>query len=229
MTILCGDAVLKLVGRSVMVAKLLMSVAVAAATAFAANSALAAGCTGNLQFSDDFNQVNPAWQDASDVSIGGGRWQATAPDNQGMYWDFYQGRLVGDADICFGMSLDKVSDPTDTGAGPVFWQKDQDNYTVLLVAPNGYATIFAYQNGTQLTLSTWRASPALKTGAGAVNAIRLTLKGNSISTYFNDQLFYTVTGTQPKGGGFFGFAFESEKAGPNTWSFTNLKITDPSQ
>ena len=76
------------------------------------------------------------------------------------------------------------------------------------------------------SLSTWRASPALKTGAGVVNAIRVTLKGNSISTYFNDQLFYTVTGNQPKGGGFLGFAFESEKAGPNTWSFTNLKVTD---
>lgn len=209
-----------------MVSRLLIAVAVAGSMALAANSALAAGCTGNVQFSDDFSQVNPAWQDASDVSIGGGRWQGTAPDNQGMYWDFYQGRLFADADICFGMSVNSVSDPTDTGAGLVFWQKDQDNYTALLVAPNGYATIFAVQAGTTLTLSSWRASPAIKTGAGAANAIRVTLKGNSISTYFNDQLFYTVTGNQPKGGGFLGFAFESEKAGPNTWSFTNLKVTD---
>ena len=55
------------------------------------------------------------------------------------------------------------------------------------------------------------------------------LKGNSISIYFNDQLFYKVNGVQPEGGGQIALEGWAEKANANTATFANLKITDPSQ
>ena len=86
-----------------------------------------------------------------------------------------------------------------------------------------------YQGGVNLKLATWRKVPALKTGAGAVNSVRVTLKGNSITPYFNDHLWYSLTGAQPSGGGTIGFIFGGEKSSPSVWTFTSLKVTDVPQ
>lgn len=210
-----------------MASKLLMGVIVAAATALAATAASAAGCTGNVQFADTFGQADPAWPTADSISIGGGKMQIK-PDAGKDNWAIYQGAFFGDADICVDVSVNPVSDPTAFSAEVVFWLVDSSNYFEVYIAPNGFASIARVQNGRALTPVGWRKAASLKPGANVVNSIRVTLKGNSISTYFNDQLFYTIQGAQPQGGGLIGLDANSEKS-PNTWSFSNLKITDPPQ
>ena len=127
------------------------------------------------------------------------------------------------------MSISPVTDPGGSGAALDFWLADTKNYYSLAIAPNGTAALNRFVNGKLLTPIGWRKAPSLKTGANAVNSIRLTLKGNSISIYFNDQLFYKVNGVQPEGGGQIALEGWAEKANANTATFANLKITDPSQ
>jgi hypothetical protein len=215
-----------------MASRLFVSVVIVAATAlgaaFGASAASAAGCTGNVQFADAFGQADPGWPTSDNFSIGGGKFQIK-PDAGKDVWSIYGASLFGDADICVDVSVSAASDPTGPGAGVVFWLADSNNYYGVYIAPNGFAAINRIQNGKVLSPVSWRKATSLKTGANAVNTIRLTLKGNAISCYFNDQLFYTIQGAQPQGGGQFGLEAWSEKANPNIWSFTNLKVTDPSQ
>jgi hypothetical protein len=211
-----------------MTSRLLMSAVVVAATALAATAASAAGCTGNVQFADNFGQVDPGWSTDDAISIGGGKFQVKLDpgkfDSAG-----YNAALFTDADICVDVSVNAVSDPNGPGAGLFFWFIDGKNYYEVLIAPNGNASIQRTQNGRNLRPVDWRKAPSLKTGAGAVNSIRLTLKGNTITCYLNDQLFYKVNGAQPDGGGTIGFEAWAEKANTNIWSFSNLKITDAPQ
>jgi hypothetical protein len=211
-----------------MASRLFMSVIVVAATALWATAAAAAGCTGNVQFADDFGEADPGWPVGDNVAIGGGKLQIKADAGKD-YWSIYGASLFGDADICVDVSVNAASDPTGPGGAVDFWLVDSNNYYGVYVAPNGFAAIQRVQNGKLLSPVSWRKAPSLKTGANVVNAIRVTLKGNSISVYFNDQLFYKVNGVQPQGGGQIGLEGWAEKANPNIWSFANLKITDPPQ
>jgi hypothetical protein len=211
-----------------MASRLLMSAVIVAAAAFATTAASAAGCTGNVQFADTFGQADPGWPTSDNVVIGGGKLQIKSEATKD-YWTIYGAALFGDADICVDVSVNTATDPSGPGAGVDFWMSDTNNYYGVFIAPNGTAAIFRIQNGKALTPVSWRKAASLKTGANAVNTIRLTLKGNSISTYFNDQLFYTVQGQQPQGGGQIALEGWAEKANPNIWSFSNLKVTDPSQ
>jgi hypothetical protein len=211
-----------------MASRLFMSVIVVAATALGATAASAAGCTGNVQFADAFGQADPGWPTADNMSIGGGKFQIKSDAGKD-FWSIYGASLFGDADICVDVSVNTASDPSGPGAGIVFWLSDTNNYYSVYIAPNGTAAIDRVQNGKLLSPVAWRKAASLKTGANAVNTIRLTLKGNSISCYFNDQLFYTVQGAQPQGGGQIGLEAWGEKANPNIWSFSNFKVTDPSQ
>ena len=102
-------------------------------------------------------------------------------------------------------------------------------YTVL-ISPAGNAALVRNLKGKQLLPVSGRQATSLKTGAGVVNSIRLTLKGNKISIYFNGQPWYTnLSGVQPQGGASWGPIYFSEKAATNVWTFSNLKVTDPSQ
>ncbi len=212
-----------------MASRLFMSVVVVATTALATTAAWAAGCTGDEQFSDPFTQANdPSWPvPRDDIAIGGGKLQGTAPAGK-ENWALTQAVPVGDADICVDMAVSPVSNPDETLAGLDFWVVDVDNYYSVLIAPNGQASVARILKKKLLWPVSWRKAPSLKTGAGVVNSVRLTLKGNTMSIYFNDQPFYTaLRASQPKDGGEWGFDYSSEKAAPNVWTFTNLKVTDP--
>jgi hypothetical protein len=211
-----------------MTSRLLLSMMIVAMGALATTAASAAGCTGNVQFADDFTQVDPGWPSFDQVSIGGGKLQIKSDANKG-YWAVYGGNVFGDADICVDVSISPVTDPSAPGAALDFWIADTKNYYNLGITPNGMAALSRFVNGKLLSPISWRKAPSLKTGANAVNSIRLTLKGNSISIYFNDQLFYKVNGVQPEGGGQIALEGWAEKANANTATFANLKITDPSQ
>jgi len=212
-----------------MTARLLMSAVVAIAATLATSAAWAAGCTGNVQFTDDFSQSNdPTWPvPRDDIAIGGGKFQGKAPVTK-LYQALTQAFPLGDADVCVDISVSPVSDPSTFSGGLQFWMPDDNNQFMLLFNAAGQAALLHLQNGKLLVPVSWRKAPSLKTGAGVVNSVRLTLKSNKISIYFNDQPWYTnLPGVEPKDGGLWGFLYGSEKT-PNIWTFSNLKVTDPS-
>jgi hypothetical protein len=210
-----------------MAIRLLLGVVVAAVISLAVNEARAAGCTGAEQYTDDFTDVG-SWSVFDGVSINGGKMifkePATKVDTM-----INTGFLVGDGDICIDVSLlSPISDLAGAYAIVIFWQVDWNNYYELDIAPNGQAAIFRMQNGKSLRPVDWTAADSLKAGPDMVNSVRLSLKGNSISVYFNDKLFKKINGLQPKDGGAMGFGAGAEEKQADSIAFSKLRVTDPS-
>jgi hypothetical protein len=208
-----------------------------------APAAAGAGCTGNVLFSDDFSQANdPAWQPNDTTLIGGGKLQGKSQVNY-TNWAFNTAFPLADADICFDVSVSAVTDPNQGGAlgGLVFWENDASKSLYeLVVTPWGGGCLWRYYdwpangpfyNGKVMQPVSCRAAPSLNKTAGAANSVRMTLKAGKISIYFNNQAWYTNISApgEPKDGGPWGFMYASEQKNPNVWSFSNLKVTDPSQ
>jgi hypothetical protein len=96
-----------------------------------------------------------------------------------------------------------------------------------MVSPAGTAAIARAQERKWAFPVAWRNVPSLRTRPGARNTLRITIQGDKATAYINDQTFVTITGQAPKDGGYIGFYGESEKDHVDTWTFSNLKITDP--
>jgi hypothetical protein len=186
----------------------------------------ALACTGKEIFVDDFTTAGRGWQKNTGVSIGGGKAVLTADPGKAKAL-IYGGDLFEDADICVELSVDKTRDPEGTVAGLVFWHDDWDNTGMFLISPSGRATILRYQKGKKLTPVSWEATELVNTKLGAVNKLRLTLKGRKQAAYINDKVFAELTMAPPAGGGKIGFESESEEDVANSWAFTKLKITEP--
>lgn len=227
-----------------MISRLFVGAVVATAlstTAALAQQPAAAGCTGNSQLPGDILAQNTFWDlsgypQGVTLNVGGGSAQFQAPANQG-FFTTYQGSLFSDADICVTESASPVTNATNQSqsaavAGIVFWGQSVGNffnYYEVFTTADGAGGIFRVQNGQSLMLIPFAPVTTLKTGANAANAVRVTLKGNTVTAYFNGTLFKTIPAVQPSGGGLFGFEFDSESAVANTWTFSNLKITDTPQ
>jgi hypothetical protein len=72
--------------------------------------------------------------------------------------------------------------------------------------------------------SPFRKQAALKTGADAKNTLRVTVKGNSITVYANDQKVAAYR-TNP-GEGALGLFAEGDNDKPTVWRFSNFKLTE---
>jgi hypothetical protein len=194
--------------------------------AMALASVPALACKGpNVIFSDNFTDVDPGWSTDDQFAIGGGKVQIK-PDAGKSYGSYYGGSIFDDADMCVDLSVSPPRDPTNLSGGLVFWLDDWENAYLFLISPAGQAAVLRYQKGKALYPVSWRKADSVKTGANAVNTIRVTTKGSAVSTYINDKPFVALKGQPPKGGGSIGLYGESENGAQNVWTFSNLKITD---
>ena len=198
------------------------------AGALVASVAPAWACKGaKTLFSDDFQQVDASWGlDAPDVMVEDGKVKVKPQPNISNLL-VYKGLVFGDADLCVTVRVPNVvSNDDNTMAGPIFWQKDYDNYYMFMVTPSGFAEIARKLDGKWLSVIDWRADGNLKTKAGSNNVLRVTTSGSSITTYINDVKFAAVKGQMPEGGGRVGMRAQSEEKQVDTWKFSGLKITD---
>jgi hypothetical protein len=194
------------------------------AMTIASTSTLA--CTGKEIFSDDFKEAGFGWPQNTNTAIGAGKAviRPEAGKNGSM---IYQGDLFENADICFDVAISEPRNPGSAVAGLIFWFDDWENWSTLLFSPDGSSSIVRFQKGKSLSPVAWRKADAIKTAANAVNKIRVTLKGNAVTAYFNDKVFAPIKMSPPAGGGKMGLYAASENDGVNTFTFTNLKITEP--
>jgi hypothetical protein len=105
----------------------------------------------------------------------------------------------------------------------VFWKRDNDNYYLAAISPDGIAAISRSVSGQWTTIVDPAASTAIKTGAGAVNEIEVAVKGNSGRFYVNGTKITDFHGQAPPDGGPPGLYAES---GPTvtTWMFSRVQI-----
>ena len=204
----------------------LRALMVASAVTLAGTPAFA--CKGaKTLFTDDFQEVDASWGlDAPDVTVEDGKVKVKPQPNISNLL-IYKGLNFGEVDICLTVRMPNVvSNNDNTMAGPVFWQKDYDNYYMFMVTPSGYAEIARKLNGKWVSVIDWKADADIKTQAGASNTLRVTLAGNTITAYVNDAKFASVKGQMPDGGGRIGMRAQSEENQVDTWKFSALKVTD---
>jgi hypothetical protein len=200
------------------------------ATGMVLSAGPALACKGpNVKFSDDFRQIDDTWgidPNADTVTVEEGKVKVKA-DPSGGYTVLYGGTLFDDADFCVTVQV-----PSQTGngdqlaAGPVFWAQDYNNYYTFDITPGGSAAIVRRLKGKWVYVLDYRAADGIKTKPGDKNVLRVTTKGNAVTTYINDVKFASVKAQVPDGGGEIGLHAESEKAHRDTWKFIGLKVTD---
>jgi hypothetical protein len=185
----------------------------------------ALACKGNtVLLQADFRQVDPSWD--GNLGIGGGV-AKIAPDPGYLSWPFYQGSLFTDADICVDVTIPTGAKPNSIAGGLVFWASDYQNFYAYLVANGGTMAILRRQNGKFLSPVGWRKAEGVNLTDNAPNTLRITLKGKTATTYINDKPFVTMTtGQPPDGGSQIGLYGESEQDKTDTWTFSNLKVTN---
>jgi len=193
----------------------------------AAGPALA--CKGpNVLFQDDFRQIDDSWNvdpHADAVTIEDGKVKVKADPNAG-YTVLYGGLIFDDADLCVTVQVPRQTENgAQAAAGPVFWAQDYDNYYTFTITPDGVAAI------ARLIRGRWhyvlvREADGIKKHPGDKNVLRVSTKGNSVTTYINDVKFATVKAQVPENGGRIGLHAESEQAHRDTWKFMDLKVTD---
>jgi hypothetical protein len=194
------------------------------ALGLAATPALA--CKGKtVLFEDNFKEADPAWATGEGFAIDFGAAKIGVKPNGGLT-SLYGGSLFEDADMCLEVTVPEAKQPTFTAGGIVFWALNYGNYYGLFIDAAGDAAIIRLQNGKWLYPVSWRKFDGIKAGAGQVNTLRVTLKGNTGIGYINDKQFAAFKGMPPANGSQFGLHGESEADLVNTWSFSNIKITE---
>jgi hypothetical protein len=210
------------------------SVAAALRCTLTAGLILAVGpalaCKGpNVKFKDDFRQVDDSWSvgpNSDTVMVEDGKVKIKADPNAG-YTVLYGGLIFDDADLCITVQVPRQMDNgAQAAAGPVFWAEDYSNYYTFAINPLGAAAIVRLIKGRWHYVLDYRKADSVKTHPGDKNVLRVTTRGNSITTYINDVKFATVKAQVPENGGQIGLHAESEQAHRDTWKFIDLKITD---
>ena len=196
------------------------------ALAIAGSPALA--CKGDEIYSDDFADDSGMWGNPSDwLKIGGGSMELTLqPGYRGAA--LFRGQTLKEFDACVDITYPEAKKP-DGGplAGIAFWFKEWANHYVVATTPIGAVGAFRYNKEKFALQSPFRKYNHIKAGAGATNTFRVTVKGNSITIYANDQRVAGFRGTPDDA--WMGLFAESEQDGANTWKFSNFKLTEPPQ
>jgi hypothetical protein len=195
------------------------------ALAIAGSPALA--CKGEEIFSDDFADDSGMWGSADFFKIGGGFLELKLqPGYKGVA--LFQGGQQKEFDACVDITYPEAKKPDGgTVAGFVFWFKDWPNHYVVGTTPVGAVGAYRMNKDKFGLQSPFRTNPAIKAGAGAKNTFRVTVKGNAITIYANDQRVAGFRGTPEDA--WMGLFSESEQDNSNAWKFSNFKLTEPPQ
>jgi len=193
------------------------------ALTIAASPALA--CKGEEIYSDDFSSADGPWAPAPWFSIaGGGAEFKLEPGNTGIIP--YLGGNFKEFDACVDIANPAFKNPdAPPVAGLAFWANDFQNLGAVLLSPVGVMVSIRNTKGRSLLASPPRKVAALKSGNGAVNTLRVTVKGQNVTVYANDQRVASFRGNPEDG--LVGLIAESEKDQVTSWKFSNFKLTEP--
>jgi hypothetical protein len=194
-----------------------------------ATSGAAPACLGKSDpaLDDNFTHPDPGWPNADNVSPTTQGLVVKPPAN-GSTWAVNSNYTMDGSDLCVTIALPAAlptpaDEDTVGDVGVLFWRRDNDNYYMAAISPDGVAVVSRYLTGQWLTIVNPTHSPAIKTGAGAVNEIEITTRGNAGSLYINSMKVTDFRGQAPPSGGSPGVYAES---GPNvtTWVFSRVQL-----
>ena len=192
-------------------------------------SATASACLGKSDpaLDDNFSTPDPGWPNADNVRTTPQGLVVKPPAN-GSTWAVNGNYTMDGSDLCVSVALPAplptpANEDTVGDVGVLFWRRDNDNYYMAAISPDGIAVVSRYLNGQWATIVNPTHSDAIKTGAGAINEIEVTIRGNAGTLYINGTKLTDFRGQAPPSGGPPGVYAES---GPNvtTWVFPRVQL-----
>ena len=201
----------------------------AGAALFFAATGTAFACQGKSDpaLDDNFSKPDPGWP-ASDNVVVTPQGLVVKPPVNGSTWVVNGNYTMDGADLCVTVAFPATmptpaNEDTVGDVGIVFWKRDNDNYYLAAISPDGVAAISRSVSGQWTTIVDPIKSPAIKTAAGAVNEIEVETKGNAGVFYVNGAKITEFRGQAPPDGGPPGVYAES---GPSitTWMFSRVQI-----
>jgi hypothetical protein len=208
----------------------LRDAAMATAMLVLVGAAAAQACEGKrVLFEDRFdeNELQSTWDGSPDeVKLQDGRMIVTTKPDWTV-WVPNTASLYDDIDMCVDVTTVQAVDPATNRVGLVFWYTDDKNFYTLETDASGNASVWRKQRGKWLEQVSWAKEPALHTGDGATNQLRVVTKGNAATVYINGEKFKDITGQPPDNGQEIGVIAYSPKKGAATYAFANVKITQP--
>jgi hypothetical protein len=190
---------------------------------------LAVACQGKSDpaLDDNFSKPDPGWPTSDNVQLTPQGLVIKPPVN-GSTWVVNGNYTTDGADLCVTVAMptsmpNPANEDTVGDVGIVFWKRENDNYYLAAISPDGQASISRSVDGQWTTIVEPAPSKDIKTGAGAVNEIEVTLKGNAGTFYVNNSKIATFRGQAPPDGGPPGIYAES---GPTVtaWVFSRVQI-----
>jgi len=190
---------------------------------------MALACQGKSDpaLDDKFQKPDPGWPTSDNVAITPQGLMIKPPVN-GSTWVVNGNYTMDGADLCVTVALpatmpNPANEDTVGDVGVVFWKRDNDNYYLAAISPDGIAAISRSVSGQWTTIVDPVKSPAIKTGVNAVNEIEVATKGNAGVFYVNGAKITDFHGQAPSDGGPPGVYAES---GPSitTWAFSRVQI-----
>jgi hypothetical protein len=201
----------------------------AGAALLVATSAMALACQGKTDpaLDDNFSKPDPGWPNSDNVTISPQGLVVKPPIN-GSTWVVNGNYTMDGADLCVTVAMpsplpNPANEDTVGDVGVVFWKRDNDNYYLAAISPDGIAAISRSVAGQWTTIVDPVSSQAIKTGAGAVNEMEVTAKGNGGTFYVNGTKITDFRGQAPSDGGPLGVYAESGPA-ITTWVFSRVQI-----
>jgi hypothetical protein len=127
---------------------------------------------------DNFVKPDPGWPNGDNVATTPQGLVVKPPVN-GSTWAVNSNYTMDGSDLCVTVALpatlpSPANEDTVGDVGVVFWKRDNDNYYMAAISPDGIAVVSRYLNGQWLTIVNPIHSAAIKTGPGAVNEIEVT-------------------------------------------------------
>ena len=204
---------------------LLGAVAAVLVTADAASACLGKS---NPALDDNFSKPDAGWPNGDNVSVSP-QGLAVKPPVNGSTWVVNSNYTMDGSDLCVTVALpatlpSPANEDTVGDVGVLFWKRDNDNYYMAAISPDGIAVVSRYLNAQWLTIVNPAPNAAVKTGPGAANEIEVTAKGNAGSFYVNGTKIADFHGQAPPGGG--GPPGVYAESGPSvtTWVFSRVQL-----
>ena len=202
----------------------------AAATALFLAASPAAACLGKSDpaLDDNFSKPDAGWPNGDNVSVTPQGLTVKPPAN-GSTWVVNGNYTMDGSDLCVTVALPQTlptpaNEDTVGDVGVLFWKRDNDNYYMAAISPDGVAVISRYLNNQWQTIVNPAKSDAVKTGPGAVNEIEITTKGNAGSFYINGTKIADFHGQAPPGGGGPPGIYAESGPGVTTWVFSRVQL-----
>jgi hypothetical protein len=177
---------------------------------------------------DNFSKPDAGWPSGDNVTPTPQGLVIKPPAN-GSTWAVNSNYTMDGSDLCVTVAWpatlpSPANEDTVGDVGVLFWKRDNDNYYMAAISPDGIAVVSRYLNDQWLTIANPAHSDAVKTGAGVANEIEVTTKGNAGSLYINGTKIADFHGQAPPGGG--GSPGVYAESGPSvtSWVFSRVQL-----